>query len=218
MWKQTLDLIYPPEPEPRDCTSVKPPFCQLCGEPYEGQISTEFSCTNCHSRRWWIRQARAAYRAEGDVKAYIRGFKYSGKWHYLPTLGDWLVEGYDTYYRDGGYTGLVPIPLHWLRYYQRGFNQAKELARRLATHSGIPVLDVLKRHQPTRVQASLRRLDRLRNCRHAFCLRNPKFEGKEQRLLIIDDVFTTGATANACAKVLRDAGCREINVLTVARG
>jgi ComF family protein len=113
---------------------------------------------------------------------------------------------------------IVPVPLHPLKESEREFNQAHRLACRLSDACGIPVQSkVLKRVQPTRTQTRLTRNERLENVRKAFALSGgTRLNGKQ--IILVDDVFTTGATTSACAKVLMDAGAADVCVWTVARG
>lgn len=218
-WGATaLDLVFPTRvPEVADYR-LEGPLCERCGEPFAGQVMGAFSCTNCRGRKWHLTRARAAYRAEGEVMEAIHRFKYGGEYYRLRFLREWLREGFERYYRDAGpWQGLVPVPLYPLRRRQRGFNQAEQLARQLARVTGIPVWDGLRRLRATQVQARLRRSQRLKNQRDAFGLKRG-FDPGGLRLLMIDDVLTTGATVDACAAVLRKAGAAEVSVLTVARG
>lgn len=213
-----LDWLYPPDPEPFPCRPISRPFCERCGEPVAGVVDNPYQCSNCAGRVWHICQARAAYRADGGVLDWIHRLKYRSDWHCLPRLGDWLIEGYERFYANEDVGGIVPVPLHWRRFWSRGFNQSYELARRLSKHSGLPIFDVLRRSRHTAVQASLTRRARMRNCRGAFVLRKSGFDAGGRSLLLVDDVFTTGSTVNACARELRRAGAGKIFVLTVARG
>jgi ComF family protein len=108
------------------------------------------------------------------------------------------------------------MPLHWIRRWRRGFNQAELLARALQKRTGIPVSRALRRQKRTPPQAGLSRAERRVNVETAFDVRAPKtIEGKH--VLLVDDIMTTGATASACAAVLKRAGARRVSVLTLAR-
>lgn len=205
--KSVLDLVYPVEGLSANLPCIGEHLCVRCGEPYEGEIEGEFRCSNCAGRRWYIARARAAYRAHGQVREMIHEFKYNGHFHHLPQLTTWLKEGFDQFYRDDlmPWDALVPVPLYPLRKRERGFNQAEELARTLSKLVKIPVLNVLERIKKTEMQAKLRRSERLRNQMRAYELKSG-FDLRGKKLLIIDDVFTTGATVNACAHILKDAG------------
>ena len=128
-----------------------------------------------------------------------------------------MRDGFRQYYEKETWDALVPIPLHPARRRERGFNQSAEIARWLGAKVGLRVEEGLIRVKPTPPQARLRRTERLRNLRGALALA-PGFDPRGQRLLLCDDVFTTGATADACARVLKKEGADEVAALTVARG
>jgi ComF family protein len=121
---------------------------------------------------------------------------------------------------DERFDAVVPVPLHWRKQMQRGFNQAELLARYVAKRRGIPVLRALRRKRGTATQAGLASAGRRRNVAGAFVLRseakpNPQLAGK--KILLIDDVMTTGATASACAGVLKRGGALSVSLVTLAR-
>ncbi len=144
-------------------------------------------------------------------------FKYQREYPLRPWLGRWMRDGFRQYYRNEAWDALVPIPLHPERRNERGFNQSTEIASWLGAREGLRVEEGLIRVRPTPPQARLRRSERLRNLRGALALA-PGFDPRGRRLLLCDDVFTTGATADACARVLKKAGAEEVAALTVARG
>jgi competence protein ComFC len=219
VFRGLLDLVFPREPLGTDLPDIGPHLCSRCGEGYDGDLNGDFRCSNCAGRRWYISRARAAYRAQGEVRELIHELKYNQQFHHLPQLSRWLEEGFRRFYMEpqDRWDGLVPVPLYPVRRRERGFNQAGELARLLGKRTGLVVWDVLERTRQTEVQARLRRSERLRNQLNAFGLKRG-FDLQGKRLLIIDDVFTTGATINACAQVLKKAGAQHLAALTVARG
>jgi len=128
-------------------------------------------------------------------------------------LGAYLLRSLP---RDEAFDAIVPVPLHWWRRWNRGFNQSELLARALSRSTGIPVRDALRRTRPTASQAGLSNTARRRNMVQAFrCRREIAVRGK--RILLVDDVMTTGSTATACARALKGAGATRVAVLTVAR-
>ena len=221
-WGRTgLDLAFPPIPFDLTTTRrIRAPFCTRCGEPYDGAIFGEFICANCEERSWSLDWARAAWRAEGAVREAILDFKYRQKFHRLGPLADRLEDGFRQFAAGEAWDGLVYVPLHPLRRRERGFDQAEELCRELGRRQRLPVLACLERTRPTPKQALLGRGPRLRNLMGAFSLkeaRKPRFDVTARRLLLIDDVLTTGATAEACARVLIAEGAERVAALTVAR-
>jgi ComF family protein len=217
-WGRTgLDLAFPPHsPGPNTTRRIEAPFCIRCGEPYDGAIPGAFLCPNCAEREWTLSWARAAWRAEGTVREAIHDFKYRGQFDRLSLLADWLEDGFREFAAGHRWDGLVFVPLHPLRRRERGFNQAEELCRMLGRRQGIPVLPCLRRPVPTPKQSWLTRGARLRNLLGAFSF-NPRFDVAGLHLLLVDDVFTTGATAEACARVLASEGASRVAALTIAR-
>lgn len=212
-----LDLLWPrSELPPEQTRKIVRPFCERCGETYRGNLTVPFRCENCGRRKWSLDWARAGYHADELVREAIHRVKYQGDYSLLHPLSLWLTEAFDTHAVEIRWTAFVPVPLHRLRLRERGFNQAFELAERLSHQRRIPCWDCLQRTELRPNQAQLTRARRIRNTRGMFQLKNG-FDVKGTQLLIIDDVFTTGATADSCASVLRAAGASLVACLTVAR-
>lgn len=218
VYEGLLDLFFPKPPLDGKFLRIEEPFCRLCGEPFDLAYRETFVCTNCRGRNWNLSRARAAYRAEEAVLKAIHDFKYRRAFHLLPELGAWLLEGYDRFYASESWDCIIPVPLHPSRERNRTFNQAYELARWLAIHRNLKLCPCLKRVKKTETQARLRRSQRLRNQASAYQFRFLSKIPERARCLVIDDVFTTGATVNACARILKKQGASTICALTVARG
>jgi len=214
-----LNLAFPwPESTAAEPQPIEEPFCCQCGFPYvalEGYVEG-FTCGNCAGRVWYFQWARAAYYTEGQVHEAIVGFKYRQEYFQRSRLVEWLTESFDRHVGAERWDALVPVPLYHRRRRERGFNQAKELAQGLGSKRGLPVWDCLYRYRETPSQTGLERTARWDNMAGAFRPK-PTFDLKGKNLLLIDDVFTTGATTNACARVLARAGAGQLAVLTVAR-
>lgn len=204
--------------------------CSVCGEWFVGAVPGPFRCTNCADRRFAFEFATAPYQARAGVRDLIHLLKYDRQLWLAPSLGHLLADALRGPHADprlaiGSWT-LVPVPLHPRRLREREFNQAAELATSLSRLTGHPVADVMQRTRYTTGQASLDRHDRLANLRGAFRLRrrwfslrssSPSLGGRD--VLLIDDVFTTGATMHECARVLKtESGARRVAALTLARG
>lgn len=201
----------------RGVTPIRPPFCSRCGLPYEGAINVVFECANCHDRELHFRSARAAAEFSGPVKEAIHAYKYNHAIWFEEFLGRLLVEESRLALNRKDWDFLVPIPLHWMRRLERSFNQAERLAGFLSRATGIPVnTQLLRRNRRTDTQARLSRAERAENVKRAFSYRGKEpMEGA--RLVLIDDVLTTGSTADSCAKLLIHNGASVVDVWTVAR-
>jgi ComF family protein len=154
---------------------------------------------------------RAIGSYEGSLRAILHALKYDGRRTVARGLGAMLREaGADVLC---GADAVVPVPLHASRERARGFNQARELSRRL----GLPTIDALRRTRRTAVQADLPAARRHANVRGAFAAAGPPTSIEGLTLVLVDDVSTTGATLNACALALIAAGAREVRALIAAR-
>ena len=197
---------------------IMPPFCERCGRPFEGAITTAFECGNCREMELHFCSARSAVVARDKILEVIHRYKYNGALWFEPFLADLLICRAKAELALGQWNWLVPIPLHPAKERQREFNQAERLARRLSAATQVPVNHrLLRRVVATRTQTKLNREERLANVRNAFALQ-PGASLNGERVVLLDDVFTTGATASACARVLRVAGAGDVCVWTVARG
>jgi ComF family protein len=198
---------------------IRPPFCRRCGLPFDGALTTEFTCTNCHDVALHFTAARSATIATGLVRDVIHRFKYQRQVWFEPLLVDLLLSGLRPWLADHpGWDALVPVPLHPQREREREFNQSQRLAVAVSRAIGLPCWSrVLRRRRATETQTALSRDERAANMRKAFAI-NGRFPLNGKHVILLDDVFTTGATTSACARVLRAAGAAEVMVWTVARG
>lgn len=200
---------------------IRPPFCKGCGETWPAGVPGDSTCSNCGGKPLPFAFAIAAYESFGVVRDMVHRFKYRRELHLRTCLVHLLSEALDDPRISAGDGWLlVPVPLHAKRFREREFNQASELCRGLAKTQVLPVVEPLRRVRYTQPQARLDRHQRLENLRGAFTLAPHASEIlKSRNILLIDDVFTTGATAAGCARVLtEDGGAQKVAVLTVARG
>jgi competence protein ComFC len=197
---------------------IQPPFCERCGLPFEGDLTTRFECANCREMERHFRSARSAAVARDPVLEVIHRYKYKRALWFEPFLADLLLQAAGPVFGEQKPDLIVPVPLHPTKRREREFNQAERLADRLGAATQVPVNKrLLRRVLPTRTQALLSREERLENVRGAFAMRDGQgLDG--ERVVLLDDVFTTGATTGACAEVLAAAGAGEVCVWTVARG
>lgn len=202
----------------RQVRFIRAPFCERCGLPFEGDISTKFECANCREMDLHFVSARSAVVAKGLVLEIIHRYKYQQALWFQPFLADLLAREAATVLHAGRWDFIAPVPLHPLKERERGFNQAAHLAAALSTAVKIPLnKNLLRRIEPTRTQTQLTRAERAANVRRAFAVR-PGVKLHGERIVLVDDVFTTGATTSACARALLGAGAGAVCVWTVARG
>lgn len=152
---------------------------------------------------------------DGVLREIIHALKYDGRRSIAPRLSAVMAQGAADLLRDAGC--VVPVPLHSRRLRERGFNQAEELARGLT----VPIVNALERVRPTPPQVGLPESQRRANVADAFALthraRRVSFQSPRDVIVLVDDVATTGATLEACARVLKEAGVREVRAITAAR-
>jgi ComF family protein len=190
-------------------------FCVSCRTPFQNAfpLDAEGRCPLC---RLGVRGFDAAYcfgAYEGALRQVIHLYKYGKVQTLARPLSDLLAAAMP---RDQRFDAIVPVPLHWRRRWQRGFNQADLLAGRLALRSGIPLARWLRRVHPTQTLAGLSNTTRRANVAKAFSARRgAPLQGKQ--ILLVDDVMTTGSTGAACALALKRAGAAKVALLTIAR-
>jgi ComF family protein len=172
-------------------------------------------CGNCRLTPPHFERARAVGAYAGSLRSAIRQFKYRGGLMFAKHLGQMLAGHGSRLVTVEALDLIVPVPLHRRKLRQRGYNQSLELARHAGARWGVPVAaEWLVRHRETPKQTALTRQERFRNVLGAFAWRGPVLEDK--RVLLIDDVYTSGATANECARVLKMSGAGTVEVLTLA--
>ncbi len=226
-----LDLLLPPRclgcgaavtaagtlcaPCWRGMTFLGAPCCACCGAPFDFEPGREALCGACARLHPPFARARAALRYDEASRRLILGFKHGDRLHLAPALGTWMRRAGAELVAEADL--LVPVPLHWTRLFARRYNQAAVLAHAIHAAGGPPVgADCLVRRRRTPSQGKRNAAARERNVRGAFAVK-PGRAVKGRRILLIDDVFTTGATVGECARILRRAGARQVDVLTLAR-
>lgn len=193
------------------------PFCQQCSEPFEGAITTVFTCANCAHRTIYFDAAVAAFRGRGIVRQIIHDFKYGRQVHLRHPVARWLLAAFDDERLSGRqFDVIVPVPLHPTRQRERGFNQANLLAELVSARISIPRKPLLERVRYTTTQTALDRAERMENLHNAFRLRK-KANVRGLRVLLIDDILTTGSTLSECARVLKRARAISVYAATAAR-
>lgn len=191
------------------------PLCPTCGVPAaRGGAST---CDDCPRRTVHFTTARGTTPFTGIAKTLVEKLKYSGRVEYAPVMAQRMAEALRHGFPGVEFDGVLPVPLHSTRYRDRGFNQSEEIGRHLSRMTGLAMsTGLLKRARPTPSQTRLKRKERAENIKDAFECPDPAaMAGK--CLLLVDDVYTTGATLNECARTLIESGARSVHCLTYAR-
>ncbi len=200
-----------------DISPIDGPVCPRCGRPFASPVALTFSpdhiCGSCRKKPPAYTKAWSLYPYTPPLRDALRLFKYRGKVALAEALGRlWHTSALPQHLDL-----LMPVPIHPSRLREREFNQSLLLADRLNSRLQLPLsFDNLVRLRSTAPQTELSRSARLKNLRRAFAIRRPD-EVREKRILLIDDVFTTGTTVNECAKALRKAGAADVYVCTLAR-
>jgi ComF family protein len=191
------------------------PWCEILGTPFahdmgEGAVSPEAIANPPPFSR-----ARAAVSYAGAARLVVQNLKYRDRTDLAPWMAAWMLRAGAELVPDADL--VMPVPLHRRRFFWRRFNQSAELARHVARLAGLPfVADAVERSKLTRQQVGLRATEREANVRGAFRVVDAAVI-RGRRVLVVDDVITTGATVSAVAKVLKRAGAREVDVLAFAR-
>lgn len=229
-----LDLLYPPACVAcgaetgslgglcpacfRDTVFVSPPVCDCCGAPASGDAPV-YACDAClHAPPAWTR-GRAAALYEGGARRAVLALKHGDRLDVARAAAPWLLRAGRELLAEADL--VAPAPLHWRRLVWRKFNQSAELARALlalADRREAAAYDLLRRTRATPSQEGRTRAARIANVAGAFAV-NRRWRARVTgaRVLLVDDVMTTGATLSACAEALYDAGARHVDALVLAR-
>ncbi len=235
--RAALDAVLPPQclacgaatDEPRKLcaacwskiTWLAAPLCQRCGVPFEFDPqpggAAALLCGACLRDPPAFARARAAFRYDDSGRGLILAFKHGDRLHGAPAYGQWLARAGAELLQDADL--IAPVPLHWTRLAWRRYNQSALLANAAARVAGRRcVPDLLVRTRRTQQQGDMGRAARQRNVRRAFRVtRRHMALLPGQRVVLIDDVLTTGATAEECVRALLEAGAAAVDLLTLAR-
>lgn len=231
LWTGFLDLVLPPRclacgvtvgavgtlcPNCwRGITFLGAPRCACCGYPFAFDLGEGGLCGACAAHTPPYDRARAAMRYDDASRHLVLALKHGDRLHLAPALAQWMRRAGAELLGDADW--LVPVPLHWTRLFARRYNQAAVLAQALAKTGAPPVAaECLIRRRRTPSQGRKNAAARRRNVAGAFRVRRPS-EVRGKRIVLIDDVLTTGATVEECARALKRAGAARVDVLALAR-
>lgn len=194
------------------------PACRTCGHPFFGRLAGQRTCPHCAELNPNFSQGKTLFLAKGPARSLLHELKYQSGFYVLKDLAKMLHQHPDyTDYLTNAH--LVPVPLFKSKERERSYNQSLKIAQLLqqnSRHSSIHQL--LTRVRPTQSQTTLDRKSRHQNVKNAFALAQDAHVIPHQQYILVDDVFTTGSTLNACAKVLLNAGAQHIKVATIGHG
>jgi ComF family protein len=206
------------QPCGREVFLTRPPSCTTCGYPFFGVLSGSRVCPHCEELEPLFEQGRTLFLAKGAARSLVHELKYKSGFYILEDIKR-MIEA-TPYYRDYFEDAvLVPVPLHATKERERGFNQSREIARAICTATkALSVEDILVRPVYTQTQTRLSRAARHQNVKNAFALRANAAVMPDTLYILVDDVFTTGSTLNACASALRHEGVEHLKVATLGHG
>lgn len=194
---------------------VKEPRCKKCGKPIR-QEEKEY-CYDCSHRDFAFEQGKSVWLHKEPVSSSIYQFKYHNKRIYADFYAEEMFRLYGSWIKKNGIEVIIPVPLHKKRRRRRGYNQAEILAKHLAEKSGIPMnAKAVVREKKTVPQKALNEKQRKKNLENAFAV-TQRWQG-EKRVLLIDDIYTTGSTMDALAKELKKKGVEKVWFLTISIG
>ncbi|MDR2646293.1 MAG: ComF family protein [Holosporaceae bacterium] len=194
---------------------ISDPKCRICGAPFE--IDVDALCFQCIKKKPHFDQAISVFEYDNFSKGIILKFKHRDVTHICRQLVAWLWRASQDIIKD--YDIIVPVPIHFLKRLKRKYNQSELLAKKLETLSGITYEPrILRKEKQTQQQEGLSRNARLKNVKGSFGI-NPKYANllRDKNVILVDDVLTTGATANECSRNLKKYGAKKVTILTIAR-
>src|SRR5436190_7627371 len=196
---------------------IAPPYCERLGIPFAYDPGPGVLSMQAITDPPAYHRARAAVRYDDVARTLVHALKYGDRLDLAPTMGRWMARAGRELLADAD--ALIPVPLHWRRLWARRFNQSALLAKAIGQENGIAVTDgVLKRVKATAQQVGLSQAERAQNVQGAFGVPTErKAEVAGRRLVLVDDVLTSGATSDACARALLRAGARSVDLLVFAR-
>jgi ComF family protein len=196
---------------------IAPPYCERLGIPFAYDPGPGVLSMQAISDPPAYHRARAAVRYDDIARALVHALKYGDRIDLAPVMGRWMARAGHELLKDAD--AIIPVPLHWRRLWARRFNQSMLLSQAISKQAGVAVADAaLKRVKATAQQVGLSQSERAQNVQGAFRVPpDRKAEVAGRRVVLVDDVLTSGATSDACARALLRAGARNVDLLVFAR-
>jgi len=196
---------------------LEKPWCPVMGTPFTHDMGEGFLSAEAIADPPPFERARAAVVYSGVARQMVQGLKYQDRTDLAPWMANWMIRAGAELIAEADL--VVPVPLHWRRFFRRQFNQSAELGRAVSKLGGLPFSpSAVRRVKLTRQQVGLERHEREENVRAAFRVPpGAEIEITGRRVLVVDDVYTTGATVRAVAKALKRGGAGAVDILTFAR-
>lgn len=202
----------------REMGIVEPPHCPTCGAPFWGEMQLSRICTHCLELEPEFGEGRTCLVLQGAGRSIIHELKYHQGWHLLPDIRR-VIQVTPRFLEFLKGAVIVPVPLHPRKERERGFNQTEILARLFVEEAeDARFSNALCRVRDTMSQTRLNHQSRQNNMKGAFQARPDFTPIKGKRYVVVDDVFTTGATLNACCEALKDAGVFQVDIATLGHG
>jgi competence protein ComFC len=203
----------------REIILSAPPACSTCGYPFFGMLAGPQACPHCVELDPVFDRGQTLFLTKGPARSMIHDLKYHSGFYILKDVAT-MIAGAHYYQKYIQGAMLVPVPLHPTRLRERGFNQSEKIAHALAkaSNGSSSVANLLIREVYTNTQTRLNREQRQQNVKNAFAMAQDAVVNPTQQYIIVDDVFTTGSTLNACASVLRESGATQVKVVTLGHG
>ncbi len=204
----------------KDCEKslsfIEDPFCIKCGR----QISDreEVYCGSCRNTTFFFDMGRCTYPYRSVIQTALKELKNNGTREFAEFFGRTSVRRQKEFIENAAPDIIIPVPLHRRKLFTRGFNQAELLAQVISKYTGIPVHNLLRKNRLTKDQKNLSAKERQENLKDVFSVSIPEGMGLPSSALVVDDVFTTGSTMNACAFALKQAGVKKVYFICIAAG
>ena len=196
---------------------IREPKCMRCGKPVEAE-KQEY-CFDCYNKNLHFIKGFPCFKYDRLMSKSISAFKYKGKREYADFYVEEILDMYETTFCELRFNAIIPIPIHKTKYRVRGFNQAEIIARMISERISVPIdTTILIRSRKTLPQKELNDKERLRNLEQAFDISESALKKCYDKVLLVDDIYTTGSTIEACTKKLLSTGIKEVYYTSICIG